>query len=365
MKYLDEFRNPDAARALAASIHNLAEEVPQAGIKIMEVCGSHTMAIARYGIRSVLPEKIDLISGPGCPVCVTPAGYIDAAIELARRGMIVATFGDMLKTPGSDSSLEECRSQGGRIEVCYSPAAAVELARGNPGREVVFLAIGFETTAAPVVSLVELARKARVENLSLLTAFKVVPPVLEALCTDPELEIDAFLCPAHVSAIIGARAYTAIASEHGKPCVIAGFEPLDILLGIEGILKQRLSGRAEVENQYSRVVKTDGNRAAQKMIDIHLTPAAVDWRGLGKLPGSGLVLRDEYREYDAAARFGIEVGPGREARGCLCGDVVKGKLKPQDCPLFAGGCTPDNPIGPCMVSQEGSCAASFKYGGRF
>lgn len=361
MKYLDEFRNPAAAQTLAASINELSARLPRSGIKIMEVCGSHTMAIARYGIRSLLPDKIDLISGPGCPVCVTPPGYIDAAIALAGRGATIVTFGDMLKTPGSDSSLAECRSRGGRIEVCYSPTAALDLAREHPEREVVFLAIGFETTVAPLLALIDMAARAEIGNLSLLTAFKVVPPVLEALCTDPELEIDAFLCPAHVSAIIGAQAYEDIAAVHGKPCVIAGFEPLDILLGIEGVLKQISSGQSTVDNQYSRVVRPAGNAAAQRMISRHLTPSEADWRGLGSLPGSGLALREDYRSYDAAERFGIEVGPGREAEGCLCGEVVKGKIKPSDCPLFASACTPDTPVGPCMVSQEGSCAACFRY----
>jgi hydrogenase expression/formation protein HypD len=362
MKYLDEFRNPQAASTLAESISTLARKLPaERSVNIMEVCGSHTMAIARYGIRDLLPANIRLISGPGCPVCVTAPGYIDAALELTAQGVIIASFGDMLKTPGSDSSLAAARSQGARIEVCYSPLTALDLARDNPESPVVFLAIGFETTIAPTVALIELASARGIGNLALLTAYKLVPPVLEVLCADPELGLDAFLCPAHVSAIIGSEAYRPLAEKHRLPCVVAGFEPLDILLGIEGVLKQILAGEARVDNQYSRIVRPQGNRRAQELIARHLENGDADWRGLGRIPGSGLRLRPEFAAFDAAEKFAVAVAPGREPPGCLCGEVLKGKCAPTDCPLFGDPCNPDTPIGPCMVSQEGSCAAAYKF----
>ena len=363
MKYIEGFRNPKAARILAGRIRESAAALGTQGrsAHIMEVCGTHTMAIARYGIRDLLPGNIDLISGPGCPVCVTDGGYIDAAIALAKAGPIVVSFGDMINVPGSDSSIAACRAAGGSVEVCYGPATALEIARNNPDREVVFLAIGFETTICPGIAIVDHALRDGITNLSLLTAFKLVPPALLALGADPELSIDAFLCPAHVSAIIGADAYEPFTGSDGVPCVVAGFEPLDILLGLAGILEQLVAGEARVENQYSRVVRPEGNRKAQALMDKYLEPVDAAWRGIGIIPQSGLGLRAEYAAFDAEKKHGMRVEPGREPAGCLCGDVIKGKLKPPACPLFATGCTPDKPIGPCMVSAEGSCAAYFKY----
>jgi hydrogenase expression/formation protein HypD len=363
MNYIDEFRNPDVAaqfvRLIAEQGRTLAEQGRR--VHMMEVCGSHTMAIGRYGIRQLLPANVELISGPGCPVCVTDPGYIDTAIALAGKGAILATFGDMIRVPGSDADLTTCRSEGGDVRVCYSPSAAVEIAQKNPDREVVFLAIGFETTIAPVVSIVEEARSAGVSNLSLLTAFKLVPPALHALLADKEIKIDAFLCPAHVSAIIGSRAYEPFAAGYHVPCVIAGFEPLDILYGVNGILSQVLKNEARVENQYARVVRPEGNPKAQARIARYLEPVDAGWRGIGVIPVSGLGLRAEFSAYDAEKKLGVTVKPGRQHAGCLCGDVIKGKLRPTACGLFAKVCTPDHPIGPCMVSSEGTCAAYFKY----
>lgn len=360
MKYIDGFRNPAAAEALRRQIAGLGEALGREAA-VMEVCGSHTMAIGRYGIRDLLPANVRLISGPGCPVCVTEAGYIDAAIALARRGVILATFGDMMAVPGSASSLSDCRGDGCRIEICYSPAAALKLALGNPGSEVVFLAIGFETTIAPVVSLVDGALRHKAKNLSLLTAFKRIPPALAALLADPEIRIDAFLCPAHVSAVIGAAAYEPFSGRGGVPCVIAGFEPLDILLGIRGVLDQLLRGAAEVDNQYSRVVRPKGNPKAREQIDRFLEPVDAAWRGIGTIPASGYSLREPYAVYDAAKKFAIPVESGTTNPACICGDVIKGKRSPADCALFAESCTPDHAIGPCMVSAEGTCAAYYKY----
>jgi hydrogenase expression/formation protein HypD len=330
-------------------------------VHIMEVCGSHTMAIGRYGIRQLLPENVELISGPGCPVCVTDPGYIDAAIALAGRGAILLTFGDMIRVPGSDSDLTTCRSEGGDVRVCYSPSTAVELAQSHPDRQVVFLAIGFETTIVPVVSIVDEALRAGVRNLSLLTAFKLVPPALHALLADKEIKIDAFLCPAHVSAIIGSQAYAPFAADYRVPCVVAGFEPLDILYGVHGILEQTLKNEARVENQYARVVRPEGNPKAQARIAKYLEPVDAVWRGIGVISSSGLGLRPAFAVYDAEKKFGLQVRPGRQHAGCRCGDVIKGKLRPEACGLFAKVCNPDHPVGPCMVSAEGTCAASFKY----
>ncbi|OVE73639.1 hydrogenase formation protein HypD [bacterium B17] len=361
--YIDGFRNPGAAREIVKRIADLAGKLDDKGrkVNVMEVCGSHTMAIARFGIRDILPENIDLISGPGCPVCVTDSGYVDAAIELAEKGAIVVTFGDMINVPGSETSLAEARSKGASIEVGYSPAEALKLAEQNPEREVVFLAIGFETTTGPVVSIVDRAKQRGLENVSLLTSFKLVPPALEALMADSELKIDAFLCPAHVSAIIGSDAYIPYTGKDGVPCVVAGFEPLDILLGLAGILEQIVDGRSDVENQYSRVVKPEGNKKARSVMEKYLEPVDAPWRGLGNLPLSGLGLRAEYAQYDAEKKLSVKVAEGKVPAGCLCGDVIKGKNHPPECKMFGTACTPDNPVGPCMVSSEGSCAAYYKY----
>jgi len=330
-------------------------------VRIMEVCGSHTMAIARFGIREILPSCIDLVSGPGCPVCVTPPGYIDTAIELAGRDVTIATFGDMLNVPGSDSSLAAARAGGASIEVCYSPARTLELAEQTPDREFVFLAIGFETTIAPVISIVKEAARKNIRNVSLLTAFKVIPPALNALLGDPELSIDALLCPAHVSAIIGADAYIPVVEQYSKTCIVAGFEPLDILMGLDRIVELASEGRVACENQYSRVVSPGGNRLAQQIMADMLQPCDPYWRGVGVIPESGLKLRDKFASYDAEIKFDVEIGSGREHAGCLCGNVIKGSHKPDQCSFFGKACTPDAPIGPCMVSAEGTCAAYYKY----
>jgi len=363
MKYIDGFRDPDAAAALRARLteHGAALASSGRSVRIMEVCGSHTMAIARFGIRSLLPDCVDLVSGPGCPVCVTPPGYIDAAITLAERGITIATFGDMLNVPGSESTLAQARAAGASVEVCYSPSRAVELAAANPDDEVVFLAIGFETTIAPVISIIKEAASAYAANISLLTAFKLVPPALDALLNDPELAIDAFLCPAHVSAIIGADTYKPVVAKYGKTCVIAGFEPLDILMGIDRIVELAVANTPACENQYSRVVKDNGNPIALKLMYDLLEPYDAYWRGVGVIPASGLRLRHEYEPYDAARKFGLTVGPGREQPGCICGSVIKGARKPSECAFFGKECTPDSAVGPCMVSAEGTCAAYYKY----
>ena len=358
------FRDPDAARALGRRLAALGEALAPRRVKLMEVCGSHTMAIARYALRDLLPPNVSLVSGPGCPVCVTDPGYVDAAIDLAARGVALATFGDMVRVPGSSATLLDARAAGATVRVCYSPAQALDWAAADPGRAWVILAVGFETTAAPLAALaLDIARRG-LGNLTLLTALKTVPPALDALVLDPALAIDGFLCPAHVSAIIGARAYLPYAARHGRPCVVAGFEPLDILLGVEGLLTQLLRGEARVDNQYARVVRDDGNPAAQRAIARALRPVDAPWRGLGVIPASGLALAPELEALDASLRHERPLTAGRVNPACHCGDVLKGLLDPTGCPLFGRPCTPERPFGPCMVSAEGSCAAAFKYGAR-
>ncbi len=362
MRYLDGFRDPDAGRALAGQIQERGATLAAKGgrVRMMEVCGTHTMSIARYGIRDVLPENVELVSGPGCPVCVTDTGYIDAAISLAERGHIVATFGDLVRVPGSSGTLAEARGRGAHVEVCYSPEAALDLARAHPDREVVFLGIGFETTTAPVLSLVPLAAAAGLTNLSLLTAFKLVPPALDALLADPLVAVHAFICPAHVSAIIGSEAYRPYV-EQGVPAVVAGFEPLDILMAVSEIIDQHTRGVAELVNQYDRVVRPDGNARAQALFAKYLEPVDAAWRGIGVIPQSGLGLRSDYAAFDASLKLDAPISAGEPDKRCRCGDVLKGIITPQGCPLFGRGCTPLRPVGPCMVSSEGSCAAYFKY----
>ncbi len=363
MKYIDGFRNHLAAKAITEDIHDLAAELAagEREARIMEVCGSHTMSIARYGIRQILPDNVRLISGPGCPVCVTDAAYIDAAITLSERGVHVATFGDMLKVPGSKRTLADARGAGGHVHVCYSPLDAVKLAVENPEEEIVFLGIGFETTVPPVISIIKKAQTANLKNISVLTAFKLVPPALEALAEDKDVAVNGFLLPAHVSAIIGAEAYRSFVEKHKIASVIAGFEPLDILLGIKGLLEQLTENRVELVNQYARVVKSGGNRIALSLIEELLEPADASWRGIGVIPKSGLALREGFARYDAAKKFEVSTEGGTPDLRCRCGDVLRGMIFPDECPLFNKECTPLFPVGPCMVSSEGSCAAYYKY----
>ncbi len=363
MKYLDEFRESDAAAALASGIKKLASGIDpsRAPLCFMEVCGSHTMAIGRYALRGLMPENVDLISGPGCPVCVSDNGYIDAAIELAGKGIVICTFGDMVRVPGSNASLLQARAEGADVRVCYSPVEAADIARKNPDKEFVFLGVGFETTTGPVLGMVERALAQGIKNLSVLTSFKLIPPVLDVLASSPEIRVDGFIGPAHVSTITGARAYEPFVRKYRIPLVIAGFEPLDILFAVEGLIKQVLSGEIHVENQYSRVARYEGNRKAQALIEKYLEPVDASWRGLGEIPKSGMGFRCEYAAVDAEKRHGIKVGAGVPHPECRCGSVLKGVIKPDQCPLFGKKCTPQHPVGACMVSSEGSCAAYYRY----
>ncbi|MGN7613879.1 hydrogenase formation protein HypD [Magnetococcales bacterium HHB-1] len=360
MKYIDRFRNPEVVPALRKRIHEKALRLSkqEERTRLMEVCGSHSMAIARFGIRSLLPENIELISGPGCPVCVTEPGFIDTALTLAARGIKIATFGDMMRVPGSTTTLTEARSQGADITVCYSPLEVL-----GEKKTTVFLAVGFETTLAPFSVLIKKLTQEKIEHISLLTAFKQIPPALNLLVEDPKLAIDGLIAPAHVSAIIGADIYKPLAARYQLPTVIAGFEPLDILFAIDGLLSQRLNNTPKIENQYARVVKSKGNLKARQQIDAFFAPSDAFWRGLGIIPKSGLKLRRSFSYWDACDQHQIKITSGEVHPGCRCGDVLKGMLSPPLCPLWKNPCTPDHPLGPCMVSSEGSCAAHYLYEG--
>jgi hydrogenase expression/formation protein HypD len=328
----------------------------------MEVCGTHTMAISRSGMRQLLPERINLISGPGCPVCVTSNRDIDHIIGIIRQYPVTLfTFGDMMRVPGADSSLQEEKSKGRDVRICYSPMDAFDFAVNNPDREVVFNAIGFETTAPLTAIIAKKAISENIGNFYIYNIHKLVPPALELLLNDEDIKIDAFLCPGHVSAIIGSIPYNFIAEKYSIPCVISGFEPLDIMESLYMLLVQLYKKRPSVEIQYDRVVKPGGNPAAIAAIDEVFKPVDSEWRGIGTLPLTGLGFRREYSVLDAYSKFEVDIPEHKKPSACRCGEVLKGMIKPFDCKLFGSACTPENPIGPCMVSSEGSCAAYYKY----
>ena len=362
MNYMNEFRDRSIVLGFAERIKKLAagRTTP---MTFMEVCGTHTMAIYQYGLRSLLPDGVRLISGPGCPVCVTPNGYIDRAIALSRLpGTIVTTFGDMVRVPGSTSSLMEERARGADVRIVYSPLDALSIAEKYPEKRVVFLGVGFETTAPAIAGSILAAVSRGVANYSVLAAHKTIPLPMEILSSDPELSIDGYICPAHVSAIIGADAYRPLAEKRGVPCVVTGFEPVDVMQGVEMLVRQVVEKRSCVEIQYGRVVKWEGNRKAQSVLAEVFSVCDSEWRGIGVIPGSGLEIAGKYAAFDAEKTIQVSVEEPREHQGCLCGEILKGKRSPFDCPLFATVCMPESPVGACMVSSEGTCAAAYKYG---
>ena len=377
MKYMDEFRDPALAKTLLARIEETVASIGATKaepIAIMEICGGHTHAIFRYGLDKLTPEGLEFVHGPGCPVCVLPMARVDDCIDIAERpGVIFTTFGDAMRVPGSRGSLLKKKAEGCDIRMVYSPLDALELARRNPEREVVFFGLGFETTMPSTALTVQRAKAEGVANFSLFCNHILVPPPIKALLDDPEMKLDGFIGPGHVSMVIGAQPYEFIASEYGKPLVIAGFEPLDLLQSVLMALTQIREGRAEIENQYARVVPRDGNAAAMRACDEVFEPRpSFDWRGLGEIDRSGVQMRPAYADFDAERKFGVGYGAGepvvREAdlpqmQGCRCGDVIKGALKPVGCPKFGVDCTPENPLGALMVSSEGACAAYYQYGG--
>ncbi|MBB3171698.1 hydrogenase formation protein HypD [Parvibacter caecicola] len=355
---LKAFRDPALARGLVQVIGELAPE----SATLMEVCGTHTVAIARNGIRGLMPEGVRLASGPGCPVCVTSNHDIDKVIALARVPEVtIATFGDMTRVPGSTSSLLAEQAAGRSVEIVYSPLDALKLAADNPNRQIVFVGVGFETTTPLVAIAIKRAKEAGLKNFSVYGAHKNMPGALEVIVADPQLKVSALILPGHVSTIIGAKPYQFLAEKYGIPGVITGFEPVDVLQGIAMLMRQLYEGRAEIEIAYARGVMPEGNPVALAAIDEVFETCSATWRGLGEIPGSGYRIRDEFAEFDAMRRFQPEVEPVREHAGCRCGDVLRGIMAPSDCPLFRKVCTPENPVGPCMVSSEGSCAAYFRY----
>ncbi|MEW6719870.1 MAG: hydrogenase formation protein HypD [Thermodesulfobacteriota bacterium] len=361
MKFIDEFRDPAAVRALVEKIRRDAGDPP---MRLMEVCGTHTASIARSGLRSLLSGAVSLVSGPGCPVCVTPDGYVDAAIALGHKpGITLTSFGDMLRVPGKRSTLEKERAKGIDVRVVYSPLDAVALAAAEPDREIVFLGVGFETTAPAIGGAIRTASDRKLKNFSVLPSVRTIPEAMAILARDPEIRIEGFLCPGHVSVVIGTQPYEELASKHHIPCVVCGFEPLDILLAVSMLLRQKKEGAARVENAYPRGVAPEGNRKAREVIAEVFAPCDTGWRGIGVIPGSGLRISDRYAAFDAERKHGVPVIFAMEDTPCRCGDVLKGKILPPECPLFGKACVPEEPVGPCMVSTEGTCAAYYKYGG--
>ena len=353
---------------LKADIREAAAAVPGTGpVPLMEICGTHTVAIRRLGLRGLLPERVRLVSGPGCPVCVTPQGAMDALVDLAGRpGVTVATFGDMVRVPGSRSSLERERARGGRVAVVYSVLEALDLARARPADLIVFAAVGFETTAPGTAVALETARAEGRRNFLVLSAHKWIVPAMDALLAGGEVRIAAFLCPGHVSVIIGSRAYEPMAARYRRPCVVAGFTAEQVLAGIAAILRQLAGGQARVENVYEQAVRPEGNPEALGRIERVFERCPSEWRGLGTIPQSGMALGEAFADHDAAARLGLGpvlTGAAVDEHGCRCGDVLRGAMVPPDCPLFGGACTPAHPVGPCMVSREGSCQAEYRFGG--
>lgn len=352
------FKDPKLARGLIETIHRLTPE----HATLMEVCGTHTVAIARNGIRDLMPEGLRLASGPGCPVCVTCNRDIDTVIALARiPNVTITTFGDMTRVPGSTSSLLAEQAAGRSVEIVYSPLDALAFAKAHPEREVVFVGVGFETTTPLVAMAIKRAKAMGLSNFTVFAAHKNMPGALELLVGDPTLELDALILPGHVSTIIGAEPYRFLAEKYGIPGVITGFEPVDVLQGIAMLVRQLHEGRAEIEIAYARGVMPEGNSVALAAIDEVFETCTATWRGLGDIPGSGYRIRDEFADFDAVRRFEPDVEPTRDPKGCRCGDVLRARIAPNECPLFRTVCTPENPVGPCMVSSEGSCAAYYRY----
>ena len=362
MRFADEYRDPELAAMLGRQITALCE--PGRHYKLMEVCGGHTHTIYRYGVQDHLPESIELVHGPGCPVCVIPMGRIDDGIAIAEQeGVILACFGDMMRVPGGRGSFLEAKARGADIRMVYSPLDALRIARDNPERQVVFFAIGFETTAPSTALTIKRAAKEGLSNFSVFCNHITINPALEAILTAPALDLDAFIGPGHVSTVIGCRTYEWIPRDFGLPIVVAGFEPLDLLQSVYLIMKQFAESRAEVENQYTRVVPYDGNPAALKVLDEVFDPRPFfEWRGLGSIPYSALQLSRKYAGFDAELRYELPHLRVEDPKSCQCGDVLKGAIKPWECKVFGTACTPETPIGTCMVSSEGACAAYYNYG---
>jgi hydrogenase expression/formation protein HypD len=362
MKYVDEFRDAELGRALAGEI--LAAVEPGRHYKLMEVCGGHTHSIYKYGIDDLLPGNVELVHGPGCPVCVIPMGRVDDGIAIAHQpGVIFTCFGDMLRIPGSNGSLQDAKAEGADVRMVYSPLDALRIAKANPDRDVVFFAIGFETTAPSTALTLKRAKAEGVENFLCMSNHVTIVPPLRALLDSPDLRLDGFIGPGHVSTVVGARPFEFIPARYGKPIVVAGFEPLDVLHAVRMILAQLAEGRCEVENQYTRVVPYDGNlRALEILAEVFALRPHFEWRGMGFISQSGLKLSDAYADFDAELKYSVPGVRVADPKACQCGEVLKGVIKPWECKVFGTACTPERPIGTCMVSSEGACAAYYNFG---
>jgi hydrogenase expression/formation protein HypD len=362
VKFVDEFRDAELGRVLAAEILSTVE--PGRRYKVMEVCGGHTHTIYKYGIDDLLPENVEFVHGPGCPVCVIPMGRVDDGIALARQdGVIFTCFGDMMRVPGGSESLLDAKADGADVRMVYSPLDALRIARENPDREVVFFAIGFETTAPSTALTLLRARAEAVPNFLVFCNHVTIVPPLRALLDSPDLSLDGFIGPGHVSTVVGGRPFEFIPADYGKPFVISGFEPLDLLQSLHAVLRQLAEGRCEVENQYTRVVPYDGNPAALRVLAEVFEPRPTfEWRGLGLIPDSALKLTDAFADFDAELRYDVPGVRVADPKACQCGEVLKGVIKPWECKVFGTACTPERPIGTCMVSSEGACAAYYNFG---
>jgi hydrogenase expression/formation protein HypD len=362
MRFVDEFRDAEKARALSAKITSLCE--PGRHYKFMEVCGGHTHTIYKHGLEDYLPESITLVHGPGCPVCVIPMGRVDDSIHIARQpDVLMTSFGDMMRVPGSGGNFFDSNAEGTNIRMVYSPLDSLKIARQNPDLHVVFMAIGFETTTPSTAMTVLRAADEGIDNFSIFCNHVTIIPAIKAILDSPDLRLDGFIGPGHVSTVIGCRPYEFIAREHGKPLVCAGFEPLDLLQSIYMIMKQLAEGRCEVENQYARVVPWDGNPVALRVLaDVFALRPFFEWRGLGSISQSALQLSAKYADFDAELRFDVPGVRVADPKACQCGEVLKGVLKPWECKVFGTACTPETPIGTCMVSSEGACAAYYTFG---
>jgi hydrogenase expression/formation protein HypD len=359
VKFIDEYQDPKLARGLARRI---AQHSTQTA-RLMEFCGGHTHAILRYGIRHLVPKMVEMRSGPGCPVCVTATTDLDKAIALAHvPDVIITTFGDMIRVPGSYSSLQKAKAEGADVRIVYSTTDAVEIAKANAGKSVVFIGIGFETTAPTIAASILKARQEKIENFYVLSLNKLTPPVVKALLDSGEVKIDGIVCPGHVSVIIGSSPYEFIPRDYGVACVIAGFEPLDILLCIDKLVEQIENGEPKVEIAYPRGVKPEGNVKARQLMENVFEIGEANWRGIGIVAQSGLRIRGKYEQFDADKVFSVTLKPSKEPKGCRCGDIIRGAATPLECRLFKRACTPESPVGPCMVSSEGACAAYYQYG---
>ncbi len=359
MKFIDEYQDSRLAKGLAYKIAQRSTKT----ITLMEFCGGHTHDLRRHGLRQLDPETVEMRSGPGCPVCVTATADLDRAIALAQLpDVIITTFGDMMRVPGSYSSLQQSKAEGADVRIVYSTTDAIELAKANPGKSVIFIGLGFETTAPTIAASILKARQERVENFHVLSLNKLTPPVMKTLLDSGEIKLDGIVCPGHVSVIIGSHPYEFIPREYRVACAISGFEPLDILLGIDKLVEQIEKGEPKVEIAYARGVKPEGNERARQLIEDVFEIAEANWRGIGTVPASGLKVRGKYEQFDADKAFPVNPKPPREVKGCRCGDVIRGSATPLECKLFRQVCTPESPVGPCMVSGEGACAANYQYG---